>query len=118
MKYCEKCGKEIADNVMICPGCGNDIQQKYLMQQTIIQPPKINGMAIAGFICAFFFPLLGFIFGIVGAGKSKKLKNGLGLSIAAIIISIVGLIFLYFLLWGSMTLFNYIKDLIYNLDNL
>jgi hypothetical protein len=28
MKFCEKCGKEIADEAVICPGCGCGIAQK------------------------------------------------------------------------------------------
>ena len=28
MKYCQKCGKEIAEEAVICPGCGCAIEQK------------------------------------------------------------------------------------------
>ena len=27
MKYCEKCGKELLDEAVICPGCGNVIKK-------------------------------------------------------------------------------------------
>lgn len=53
-----------------------------------------NGFAIAGFVCAFFFSLLGLIFSIIGLNKSKNLGgSGRGLAIAGIVISIVGWIF-------------------------
>lgn len=55
-----------------------------------------NGMAIAGFILAFFIPILGIIFSIIGLGQCKRRgQKGRGLAIAGIIISIVSvLIFL------------------------
>ena len=28
MKFCQKCGKEIADEAIICPGCGCAIAEK------------------------------------------------------------------------------------------
>ena len=55
---------------------------------------ETNGMAIAGFVLSFIFPVLGIIFSIVGLNNANKLpsQKGLGLSIAGIIISIVNLI--------------------------
>lgn len=48
-----------------------------------------NGFAIAGFVCSFFVPILGIIFGAIGMAKSKKMSGkGLGFSIAALAISI------------------------------
>ena len=43
-----------------------------------------NWAAIAGFICAFFFPLLGLIFSIIGLKSEHR-----GLAIAGVILSIV-----------------------------
>ena len=51
---------------------------------------KTNGMAISGFVCSFFIPLLGWIFGGIGLSKSKKLDGkGKGFSVAALIISTI-----------------------------
>lgn len=57
-------------------------------------PTQNNGMAIAGFVCSFFFPLLGLIFSIIGFNRSKLMygKNR-GLALAGIIISSVLLFF-------------------------
>ena len=54
------------------------------------QPQGRSGLAIAGFILAFFLPLIGFILSLIaifktGAGKAK----GRGLAIAGVIISVV-----------------------------
>jgi hypothetical protein len=53
------------------------------------QEKMTNGMAIAGFILAFFEPILGLIFSIIALKKSKS-RNGVGgtLAKAGIIISI------------------------------
>ncbi len=54
-------------------------------------PESSNGMAIAGFVCSFFFPLLGIIFSAIGLSRANKSvsKKGKGLAIAGLIISIV-----------------------------
>lgn len=47
-------------------------------------------MAIAGFVCSFFIPILGWIFGGIGLNKSKSMNGkGKGFSIAAIVIASV-----------------------------
>jgi Domain of unknown function (DUF4352) len=72
------------------------------------QPKRSNGMAVAGFVLALlgaigsFIPfaniffallaLLGLIFGIVGLVKAGRLGAGKGLSIAAIILSVLALV--------------------------
>lgn len=33
MKYCSKCGKELLDEAVICPGCGCYVEEKQLVQQ-------------------------------------------------------------------------------------
>lgn len=63
-------------------------------------PPPSNGMAVAGFICSFFMPLLGLIFSIIGINKAKNLAGkGHGWALAGIIISCVGILgkIIYFL---------------------
>lgn len=80
MKYCTKCGNKLMDEAVVCPKCGcptNDYQVR-----------KTNGFAIAGFVCSFLVPILGWIFGGVGLSKASKLNGkGKGLSIAALVIS-------------------------------
>lgn len=50
---------------------------------------KVNGWSIAGFILAFFIPILGFIFSIIGVSKSKKIGRGKVLGAFGIIISLL-----------------------------
>ena len=38
MKYCPKCGKELNDNDLFCPGCG--LKQNYLVNQSTNSSPK------------------------------------------------------------------------------
>jgi len=56
---------------------------------------KWNGMAIAGFILAFFCNILGIIFSAIGLNQinqSGGMQKGKGLAIAGLVISIVSLI--------------------------
>jgi len=68
---------------------------------------KSNGIGIAGFILAIlslflgWIPfigwvmwLLGLIFSAVGISKAKKIKKGMGLSVAGLVISLLGVILL------------------------
>ena len=117
--YCRNCGKQIDDAAAFCPYCGakTDVAEApasdgffdspsqsapgegytyspppagYYQQPSSGYEEQSNGMALAGFICAFFFPVLGWIFGGIGLSRSKKCGGkGKGLSIAAIVIATV-----------------------------
>jgi hypothetical protein len=57
--------------------------------------PRTSGMAIAGFVLAFFCSILGLIFSIIGyneARKSNGMVTGEGLALAGIIISIMSML--------------------------
>lgn len=84
--FCSYCGRWLPDNAVVCPGCGCPTRNAVVPTQP--EEPKSNGMAIAGFVCSFFIPILGWIFGGIGLSKAGKRKGkGKGLSIAALIIS-------------------------------
>lgn len=54
---------------------------------------KTNGMAIAGFVCSFFFAILGLIFSCIGMKQCEERdEEGYGLAKAGKIISIVSLV--------------------------
>lgn len=84
MKYCTKCGQEVMEEAVVCPHCGCEVETP--------KKDETNGMAIAGFVCSFFIPLLGWIFGGLGLKKSKEANKGRGLSVAALIISTVSFV--------------------------
>lgn len=123
MKYCEYCGKIVDDDGKYCPYCGGKATEKNVLPQyvqvadSVIEEPvkRKNGFAIAGFCCAPFIPVLGFVFGGLGLGFSKKLKSGKGLSIAAIVIAAIALIaynVLYFLYFYEDETYNFIAQTI------
>lgn len=66
-------------------------------------PARTNGMAIAGFVCAFLCSPLGIVFSAIGMSQTSKdpSQGGRGLAIAGLIISIVS-IFAYVIFWGSI----------------
>lgn len=91
--FCRNCGKEISDNAAICMHCGAWTTEE---QNAVVEKEAKNGMAIAGFVCSFFVPILGWVFGGIGLKKSGKLNGkGKGLSIAAIAIA-TAMFFVYF----------------------
>jgi hypothetical protein len=52
-----------------------------------------NGLAIAGFVLAFFCSILGLIFSIIGLNQAKQRnQGGQGLAIAGIIISAISIV--------------------------
>lgn len=93
--FCKKCGKEIFDEAVVCPHCGTMTGNKS-MTFGGEEEEKGNGIAIAGFICSFFVPLLGWVFGGIGLSRANK-RGGKGkrFSIAALVIASV-MFFIYF----------------------
>lgn len=90
--YCTNCGKEIDDQAVVCPNCGV-ATSNYKGDNSKNNVQNKNGMAIAGFVCSFFIPLLGWIFGGIGLSRAFKRNNkGKGFSIASIVIASVNFI--------------------------
>ncbi|MBO5713016.1 MAG: zinc-ribbon domain-containing protein [Clostridia bacterium] len=88
--YCTKCGTEIDDEAIICPACGCKTANFTLVVTPKEEVKTSNGIAVAGFICSFFIPLLGWVFGGIGLARANKRNGkGKGFSIASIIIATV-----------------------------
>lgn len=87
--YCTKCGAEINEQAIVCPKCGC-ATANYASKTENVKTENKNGIAIAGFVCSFFIPILGWIFGGIGLARANK-RNGKfkGFSIAAIVIASV-----------------------------
>ena len=98
MKYCKNCGTQLDDSA-------------YVRADPVSAPAPTsitNTFAIVGFILAFFFPLLGLIFSIIGLNKVKECNSGRGLAIAGIVISAViwfiEFLVVFLLIWGGLFL--------------
>lgn len=65
-----------------------------------------NGLAVGGFICSFFFALIGLILSIMGLKKANQIGGkGKGLAIAGIVISVLGMfsgVILSVVFYGAM----------------
>lgn len=106
--YCKFCGKDVG-NAAWCPYCGakqtedgaqsgaqsghTENQNAWGEQIDLSTPaPRTNGFAVAGLILAFFSPLLGIIFSIIGMTKAREFGSGKGIAIAGIIVSVFSFI--------------------------
>ena len=86
--FCPHCGAQVSDEAYVCPNCG------FLVDGIKGKSQQKNVIAIAGFICSFFSPLLGWIFGGIGLSRADKRNvKGWGWSVAAIIIATITFIF-------------------------
>ncbi len=95
--FCRCCGKEIVDEAVVCPQCGVWVKKESVLVEE--QKKETNGIAVAGFVCSFFIPLLGWIFGGIGLSRANKRKGkGKGFSIASLAIAsanfLIGLLIL------------------------
>lgn len=91
--YCTNCGKELHDEAVFCPACGVPTHNMAMVKSSATQQeqPKGNGMAVAGFVCSFFIPILGWVFGGIGLTRAnKRMGKGMGLSVSAIAIACIG----------------------------
>ena len=81
MKYCVKCGKELVDEAVVCPGCGcaagneNSNHKEYASRPVEVEDthdaPESSGLASAAIALSFISPIVGFILGLVGLSKYK-----------------------------------------------
>lgn len=76
MKFCQKCGKEIMDEAVICPNCGcaTDAQQAPTVPTNYV-PKKAKQARIFGILALLLLFPLG-IPAIILANKSKAETNG------------------------------------------
>lgn len=87
--HCTGCGFVNPPGAVACGQCGVPMAMMYA------RPPHTSGMAIAGFVLAFFCSLLGLIFSIIALSNIKSSngqQTGEGLAIAGIIISAVSFV--------------------------
>lgn len=103
MKFCQHCGKEIADEAVICPGCGVAVNAGPVSVADPTDAPS-TGFAILG----FFFPVIGLILYLVWKGTSplKAKSCGKGALIGVIVevvLSIISVVLVTILGAGFIT---------------
>ncbi len=85
--FCQNCGQELPEGTAVCNRCGH---ATFTAPPVPYQREESNGIAIAGFICSFVSPLLGWVFGGVGLSRANKRNGkGKGFSIASIVIATI-----------------------------
>lgn len=95
--YCNKCGKEIAEYAVVCPGCGAKVEQSKEAPKAELSIPAIMGFMISCFslllsgfgICA----VAGTTLSTYALLKSGKNSSGRGFAIAGIVIGGVAAIY-------------------------
>ena len=91
MKYCSKCGKELRDEAVFCPGCGcavsSTTQNGYAPVQESSKAAVVLG--IIGIVFAWLFALVGHITSIIGIVLGIKEYRNSG-KMAGLTLSIIG----------------------------
>lgn len=91
---CSNCGHQNATAAAFCNACGGSLTgAPPLVRQ--VGPVRTSGMAIAGFVCAFFCGLLGLILSIMARSEindSNGELGGEGLATGGIVISVVNML--------------------------
>ncbi len=75
MKFCEKCGKEIMDEAVVCPNCGCSVKKEDEAPKVIEVPKQARTASLLGILSVVIFAPLG-IPAIILANKSKEKTGG------------------------------------------
>lgn len=90
--YCSKCGKEIMDEAVVCPGCGCAIKNDVLPHAVEIRKNNTQVsliLGIVGIIFAWLFALVGHIASIIGIIMGIKEYKETG-KMTGLVVSIIG----------------------------
>lgn len=66
--YCQKCGKEINDDAVVCVHCGCLVDQTQLLEKAFKRDKTSIGLGIVSFI----FPIFGWIYGGIRYSEYPK----------------------------------------------
>lgn len=91
MKYCSKCGKEIADEAIICIHCGCQVEE--------IRTPKKDEISVALCILSAIIPLFGLIYWAVAYKETPKKAKACGIT------AVVS--------WGASLVISFVSNTIY-----
>jgi predicted nucleic acid-binding Zn ribbon protein len=82
--FCSSCGKEIADDAVVCIGCGRSVSKN-----TKTREKWTTAEMIVMVITTTIFPIIGFVYGGIGLSKEEKKGQGALLLVTAILVSLV-----------------------------
>lgn len=106
MKYCQKCGKELVDEAVVCIHCGCSVQPPVAntnCPNNYIEPTDApsSGMSVLG----FFVPLAGLIIYLINMDTKPLMAKsaGKGALVGFITSTVLSIIFviIYFAIVGS-----------------
>ena len=90
MKFCSKCGKELADDAVFCSFCGSVANPE--MKNTV--PQKEDKVSVGLCVLAYFIPLFGLIYWAITRTETPKKAKAVGITalvswIVNIVVSII-----------------------------
>lgn len=86
MKFCTKCGKELMDEAVVCPACGNMVAEENA-PQTVSNDQVSVGLCVL----SAFIPLFGIIYWALKYKETPKRAKACG--ITAIVAWVVSFVF-------------------------
>lgn len=88
--FCNKCGKEIFDEAVICVGCGCPVKPIKAVEEQ-----WSTGTMTALVIGSVLIPLIGIIFGTIGLNQDAKKGQATILLVIGIIMTLITLLMLF-----------------------
>ena len=80
--FCQKCGKEINDEAVICVHCGCAVSGKKVVEKT---DSSTSNKAILA-VLSFLIPLVGIIYGAINYKKDPNAKSYIFISLGSIVL--------------------------------
>ncbi len=107
MKYCSKCGKELLDEAVVCPGCGCACGQNNANNAPAVTDASSFGYALLGFC----IPIVGLILFLIWKDTTPLRAKSAGKgALVSVILSVVFYV-IYFIvivaIMGSMGAIGY-----------
>ena len=87
--FCNSCGKEVANEAVICPGCGGRLRGNGVAANTAKNSNTALILGVLGIIFAWLFALVGHILSIIGIVLGVKEYKVSGKA-AGLILSVIG----------------------------
>lgn len=104
MKFCQKCGHQLLDEAMICPGCGCITDHSIIEKPAIPEKTREDNVSIGLCLLSFLFPVGGITYWILRHKETPARALACGITgLISGIISFISEIFLSFLFFGILS---------------